>query len=50
MPLGVSAQAHGDPVAGRRAAGAERYVLALGTIEPRKGLVHLVRAAWTWQL
>ncbi|MGD9750922.1 MAG: glycosyltransferase family 4 protein [Acidimicrobiia bacterium] len=44
VPLGVSAQAHGDPVAGRRAAGAERYVLALGTIEPRKGLVHLVRA------
>lgn len=36
--------AAGDPVAGRSAAGAERYVLALGTVEPRKGLPDLVRA------
>lgn len=42
--LGVTPQQHGDPAAGRRRAGAERYVLALGTIEPRKGLVDLVAA------
>lgn len=34
----------GDPVLGRRLCGAERYVLALGTIEPRKDLPLLVRA------
>ncbi len=34
----------GDPEAGRALAGARRYVLALGTIEPRKGLVDLVTA------
>lgn len=34
----------GDPAAGRRRAGAEQYVLALGTVEPRKGLPGLVRA------
>lgn len=36
--------AGGDASAGRAIAGAERYVLALGTIEPRKGLPDLVRA------
>lgn len=34
----------GDPAIGRAAAGADRYVLALGTIEPRKNLPRLVEA------
>ena len=34
----------GDPAAGRDVAGADRYVLALGTIEPRKNLPVLVDA------
>ncbi len=42
--LGVRPGQRGDPDAGRRLAGADRYVLALGTVEPRKGLVDLVRA------
>jgi glycosyltransferase involved in cell wall biosynthesis len=42
--LGVTPQAAGRAAAGRALAGAERYVLAVGTIEPRKGLVDLVRA------
>lgn len=33
-----------DPNLGRARAGGDRYVLALGTIEPRKGLPGLVRA------
>ena len=33
-----------DPSAGRRLAGAERYILAVGTIEPRKDHAVLVRA------
>jgi glycosyltransferase involved in cell wall biosynthesis len=33
-----------DPAVGRALAGAERYVLALGTVEPRKDLPLLVRA------
>jgi glycosyltransferase involved in cell wall biosynthesis len=41
---GLAATAGGDTAAGRRLAGAERYVLALGTIEPRKNLPMLVRA------
>lgn len=41
---GLDAGAEGEAAAGRRRAGAERYVLALGTIEPRKGLPDLVRA------
>lgn len=47
----VVAVAHGTPVIaggdaarGRAAAGAERYVLAIGTIEPRKAYPDLVRA------
>ena len=35
---------HGDPVAGRRLAGAEQYLVSLGTIEPRKNLPRLVAA------
>jgi glycosyltransferase involved in cell wall biosynthesis len=34
----------GDPAAGRQRAGGDRYLLALGTIEPRKDHVSLVRA------
>jgi glycosyltransferase involved in cell wall biosynthesis len=34
----------GDPVVGRALAGTDRYVLALGTIEPRKDLPTLVAA------
>ncbi|HEX4901594.1 MAG TPA: glycosyltransferase family 1 protein [Acidimicrobiales bacterium] len=34
----------GDAEVGRRLAGAERYVLAVGTVEPRKDLPSLVRA------
>jgi glycosyltransferase involved in cell wall biosynthesis len=44
VPNGVDAIADADPEAGRRAAGAERYVLAIGTIEPRKNFPGLVRA------
>lgn len=41
---GIPTVASGDPAAGARAAGGSRYVLALGTIEPRKNLTTLVRA------
>jgi glycosyltransferase involved in cell wall biosynthesis len=46
VPLGVDprATADGDPAAGRRLAGADRYVLALGTVEPRKDLPTVVAA------
>ena len=42
--LGVRPQRHGDATRGRTLAGASRYVLALGTVEPRKGHVDLVQA------
>jgi len=42
--LGVRPQRHGDAGRGRALAGSSRYVLALGTVEPRKGLVDLVTA------
>lgn len=41
---GVADVASGDAEAGRRLAGGSRYVLALGTVEPRKDLPTLVRA------
>lgn len=47
VPLGVTrppADAPGDAHEGRRLANAERYFLALGTVEPRKGLPTLVAA------
>jgi glycosyltransferase involved in cell wall biosynthesis len=47
VPHGIPGLAHlgvADPAAGRRLAGADRYVLALGTVEPRKDLPTLVRA------
>jgi glycosyltransferase involved in cell wall biosynthesis len=44
IPAGVPALAPADPAVGHRLAGTERYVLAMGTVEPRKGLPLLVRA------
>lgn len=44
VPSGLDPQPPGDAAAGRAMAGVERYVLALGTVEPRKGLPALVRA------
>jgi glycosyltransferase involved in cell wall biosynthesis len=44
VPLGVRPVAPGDASDGRRLAGGDRYVLAVGTIEPRKDLPTLVRA------
>lgn len=44
VPLGVTAPASLDAASGRTLAGADRYVLALGTIEPRKNLPMLVGA------
>ncbi|MBM3673733.1 MAG: glycosyltransferase family 4 protein [Actinobacteria bacterium] len=41
---GVPDVGAGDRAGGARLAGAERYVLALGTVEPRKNLPALVRA------
>ena len=41
---GVPPVAAGDPAVGRARAGGPRYVLALGTVEPRKGLGTLVAA------
>jgi glycosyltransferase involved in cell wall biosynthesis len=43
VPNGFDAPA-GDATAGRRLAGVERYVLAVGTVEPRKDLPSLVAA------
>jgi glycosyltransferase involved in cell wall biosynthesis len=44
VPAGVSDTAGGDGSAGRARAGTDAYVLALGTVEPRKDLPLLVRA------
>lgn len=41
---GLVPSAGGDPARGQRLSGADRYVLALGTVEPRKNLPNLVRA------
>jgi len=41
---GVMSVTGGDPASGRALSGRDRYVLALGTIEPRKNLEALVRA------
>ncbi len=41
---GLGPPRRGDPESGRRLADASRYVLALGTVEPRKNLPALVRA------
>lgn len=42
--LGVTALPAADPEVGRRLAGTDRYVLAVGTVEPRKDLPGLVDA------
>ncbi|HEX4869005.1 MAG TPA: glycosyltransferase family 1 protein [Acidimicrobiales bacterium] len=44
VPLGVSAPPAGRAATGRSLAGSDRYLVALGTIEPRKNLPTLVRA------
>jgi glycosyltransferase involved in cell wall biosynthesis len=44
IPLGVRPSSDGDPERGRALVGTTRYVLALGTVEPRKNLPVLVRA------
>ena len=44
VPHGVPEVPAADPDDGRRVAGGDRYVLALGTVEPRKDLPLLVRA------
>lgn len=44
VPNGVTAPGEADPARGHLLTGAERYVLALGTVEPRKDLPTLVRA------
>ncbi len=44
IPLGVRPSTGGDAARGQAVAGGERYVLALGTVEPRKNLPVLVRA------
>jgi len=44
VPLGITAPPAGDPARGRELAGSDAFVLALGTIEPRKNLPTLVRA------
>jgi glycosyltransferase involved in cell wall biosynthesis len=44
IPLGVRPSGGGDPQGGQASAGAERYAVALGTVEPRKNLPVLVRA------
>lgn len=44
VPNGLTAPKAGDAAAGRVLAGGERYVLAVGTIEPRKDLPSLVAA------
>ncbi len=44
VPLGVRSVGAGDAEAARRLVGADRYVLALGAVESRKGLTGLPRA------
>ena len=44
IPSGIPTVRDGDAARGRALAGSDRYVLALGTIEPRKNLATLVRA------
>jgi glycosyltransferase involved in cell wall biosynthesis len=44
VPLAVTPSPSSDATRGRALAGGDRYVLALGTVEPRKGLPTLVAA------
>ena len=44
VPSGIDPPMQGDPVKGAQIAGGHRFVLALGTVEPRKGLPTLIAA------
>jgi glycosyltransferase involved in cell wall biosynthesis len=44
VPNGITSAEPGDPGRGHAMAGGERYVTAIGTVEPRKDLPGLVRA------
>lgn len=44
VPNGFSPMTGGDPERGRRLAGVDEFVLAIGTVEPRKGLTTLLDA------
>lgn len=44
VPNGITPAGEGDPGSGSRLAGGDRYVLAVGTVEPRKDYPGLVRA------
>jgi glycosyltransferase involved in cell wall biosynthesis len=44
VPNGITSAPSADPERGRRLAGGTRYILALGTVEPRKDLPTLVGA------
>jgi glycosyltransferase involved in cell wall biosynthesis len=44
VPNGITPSRGGESEEGRRAAGGDRYLLAIGTVEPRKDLPGLVRA------
>lgn len=44
VPNGITAARQGDPGAGSHLAGGDRYLLAIGTVEPRKDFPGLVRA------
>jgi glycosyltransferase involved in cell wall biosynthesis len=44
VPLGFDPMPAADPAEGHRIAGGDRYIAAVGTIEPRKGYPGLVRA------
>lgn len=44
VPLGFTPMTGGDAALGRTLAGRERFVLAVGTVEPRKDLPSLLRA------
>ncbi|MBK5223749.1 MAG: glycosyltransferase family 4 protein [Acidimicrobiia bacterium] len=44
VPLGVHPPVHADAAEGHRIAGGDRYVVAVGTVEPRKDLPLLVEA------
>lgn len=44
VPLGFTSMSGGDAAVGRELAGRDRFVLAVGTVEPRKDLPSLLRA------
>jgi glycosyltransferase involved in cell wall biosynthesis len=44
VPLGFDALPFADPITGHRLAGGDRYIIAVGTIEPRKNYPGLIDA------